>query len=111
MKLVYICSPYRARSEDELDRNIDYAQQLTREVLMRGECPVTPHLYMTQCLDDRNPEEREIGLAAGTDILKRCDEVFVGEKYGISAGMKAELKAAAEAGIHVCFSELLRSAT
>lgn len=111
MKLVYICSPYRAKDDAELDRNIDYAQALTRAVLLRGECPVTPHLYMTQCLDEDKPEEREIGLAAGTEILKKCDEVFVGAKYGISAGMKAELKAAAEAGIHIRFSELLKSAT
>lgn len=111
MNLVYICSPYRAKNDMERDRNIDYAKKLTRATLMRGECPVTPHLYMTQCLDEDKPEEREIGLAAGTEILEKCDEVFVGAKYGISAGMKAELKAAAEAGIHVRFSELLKSAT
>lgn len=29
MKKVYICSPYRAKDGAELDRNIDYAQQLT----------------------------------------------------------------------------------
>ena len=30
MRKVYICSPYRAKDGAELDRNIDYAQQLTR---------------------------------------------------------------------------------
>ena len=33
MRKVYICSPYRAKDGAELDRNIDYAQQLTRQAL------------------------------------------------------------------------------
>ena len=52
MRKVYICSPYRAKDGAELDRNIDYAQQLTRQALEAGLAPITPHLYMTQCMDD-----------------------------------------------------------
>lgn len=36
MRKVYICSPYRAKDGAELDRNIDYAQQLTRQALEAG---------------------------------------------------------------------------
>lgn len=50
MRKVYICSPYRAKDGAELDRNIDYAQQLTRQALEAGLAPITPHLYMTQCI-------------------------------------------------------------
>ena len=50
MRKVYICSPYRAKDGAELDRNIDYAQQLTRQALEAGLAPITPHLYMTQSL-------------------------------------------------------------
>ena len=50
MRKVYICSPYRAKDGAELDRNIDYAQQLTRQALEAGLAPITPHLYMTQCM-------------------------------------------------------------
>ena len=46
MRKVYICSPYRAKDGAELDRNIDYAQQLTRQALEAGLAPITPHLYM-----------------------------------------------------------------
>ena len=52
MKLVYICSPYRATDAETLQRNIEYAKTLTRAALLRGECPVTTHIYMTQCLDE-----------------------------------------------------------
>lgn len=64
MRKVYICSPYRAKDGAELDRNIDYAQQLTRQALEAGLAPITPHLYMTQCMDDKKPEERARGMAA-----------------------------------------------
>ena len=64
MRKVYICSPYRAKDGAELDRNIDYAQQLTRQALEAGLAPITPHLYMTQCMDDKKPEERASCIAA-----------------------------------------------
>lgn len=83
MRKVYICSPYRAKDGAELDRNIDYAQQLTRQALEAGLAPITPHLYMTQCMDDKKPEERARGMAAGLALLKGCDFVIAGVKYGI----------------------------
>lgn len=58
MMKVYICSPYRAKDGAELDRNIEYAQALTRQAIKAGLAPITPHLYMTQCLDERKPQER-----------------------------------------------------
>ena len=73
MRKVYICSPYRAKDGAELDRNIDYAQQLTRQALEAGLAPITPHLYMTQCMDDKKPEERARGMAAGLALLKGCE--------------------------------------
>lgn len=84
MRKVYICSPYRAKDGAELDRNIDYAQQLTRQALEAGLAPITPHLYMTQCMDDKKPKERARGMAAGLALLKGCDFVIAGVKYGIT---------------------------
>lgn len=101
MKLIYICSPYRVTDAETLRRNVEYAKGLTRTILLRGDCPVTPHLYMTQCLDESIEEERKIGLAAGTEILRRCDAVVVGMKYGISEGMAAEIRCAEENGIFI----------
>lgn len=105
MKLVYICSPYRAEDKETLQRNIDYAKELTKESLLRGECPVAPHLYMTQCLDDNVDQERTIGLEAGIEILRKCDRVIVGMRYGISKGMKAEIKKAGQYAIQILFDD------
>lgn len=91
MKLVYVCSPYKAQEPEILKRNIKYARELTRDILLRGEAPVTTHLYMTQALREHIEDERNIGLAAGGEIIKRCDKLYVGNKYGISQGMKNEI--------------------
>lgn len=85
----------------ELDRNIDYAQQLTRQALEAGLAPITPHLYMTQCMDDKKPEERARGMAAGLALLKDCDFVIAGVKYGITEGMDREIHTANMLGIAV----------
>ncbi len=101
MKKVYICSPYRAHSSAELDRNIEYVQEITRQVLRAGYAPITPHLYMTQCLNENDPEERSIGMAAGLQLLAGCDFVVIGDRYGISEGMDTEMRLAEELGIEL----------
>lgn len=108
MRKVYICSPYRVKDGAELDRNIDYAQALTKQALKAGLAPITPHLYMTQCLNEDEPEERAAGMAAGLALLKSCDFVIAGVKYGISEGMSAEIAAADAAGIEVVNADKLR---
>lgn len=108
MRTVYICSPYRAADSAQLDRNIDYAQALTKQAIEAGLAPITPHLYMTQCLNEDKPEERAAGMAAGLTLLKSCDFVIVGVKYGISEGMSAEIAAADVAGIEVVNADKLR---
>ncbi len=93
--LVYVCSPYRGEAE----RNATYAKELTRAVLKYGYTPVTPHLYLTQVLDDNDPKERGMGLAAGRELLKHCQYILVGGRYGISEGMQQEIALAQAAGI------------
>lgn len=107
MKRVYICSPYRAKDGAELDRNIEYAQALTKQALNAGLAPITPHLYMTQCLDDKKPQERAQGMAAGMALLKTCDFVIVGVKYGVSEGMSREIQTADRLGIEVVNADKL----
>lgn len=92
MKTVYICSPYRAADAETLKRNIEYAKELTRAVLLRGDAPVTVHLYMTQCLEDSKESERNIGLEAGQNILRGCGSMLVGCRFGISEGMSKEIQ-------------------
>ena len=93
-KLVYVCSPYRGETE----RNIGYAQELTRLVLDNGFVPVTPHLYLTQVVCDEVPQERELGMAAGRELLKQCSYILIGSRYGVSDGMLSEIELAIQTG-------------
>lgn len=99
-EIVFICSPYRGDTE----RNIKYAQQLVSCALQRGQCPICPHLYLPQVLDDSKPEEREQALDVGLELLTCCDMVLVGTLYGITEGMKAEIDRAEQLGIFVRYS-------
>lgn len=92
--LLYVCSPYRGDTK----RNKEYARKLTRAALDNGFIQVTVHLYLTEATDDTNPEERVRGMAAGMKILENCKYILVGDRYGISEGMKAELTFAAVKG-------------
>lgn len=92
--LLYVCSPYRGDTK----RNKEYARKLTRAALDNGFIPVTVHLYLTEATDDTNPEERVQGMAAGMKILENCKYILIGDRYGISEGMKAEMTFAAVKG-------------
>lgn len=99
MKVIYICSPYRGGTPEEKERNLNYAVELTREALLAGYYPITPHLYMPVCLDDTKPDERMIGTGVALVLLERCDAVMIGKRYGISEGMAAEITKATDIGI------------
>lgn len=92
--IYYICSPYREKTLKQLQMHFNYAVQLTRKMLLHGHCPITPHLYITTCLDDNCLCERKIGLKAALELLEKCDAVIVGQQYGISKGMTAEIEKA-----------------
>lgn len=99
--LVYICSPYRGAVE----RNVEYARQLTRTALESRLIPVVPHLYLTQVLDDERLQERQQGMEAGLELLKHCKYILIGCKYGISSGMKAEIREAQKLGKTILYTE------
>lgn len=52
-------------------------------------------------MDDKKPEERARGMAAGLALLKGCDFVIAGVKYGITEGMDREIHTANMLGIAV----------
>ena len=97
MKKVYICSPCRG----DYENNIQRAKEFSRAAVERGCIPVTPHIYLTQFMDDTVPAERELGLSIGRELVLMCDELWA---FGLdcpTAGMAAEIELARERGIPV----------
>ena len=80
-KYCYICSPYKGSALKRI-RNRRYARELTERAINAGFTPITPHLYITQVLNDKIPAERQQGLEIGKDLLNVCEIVFAGEKCG-----------------------------
>ena len=99
--MCYVCSPYRG----DIKRNKEYARELTRAAINNGFIPVTVHLYLTEVTDDQNPEERKRGMATGMAILENCKYILIGDKYGVSEGMKAEMTLAALKGKIMLYEE------
>ena len=72
MKRVYVCAPLGGNIEENLKKVKTY----TAYALRCGTAPVVPHFY-AECLDDNDPKDREIGLAAGLSLLWFCDELWL----------------------------------
>ena len=95
--VVYICSPLGG----DVKGNLQRVKQYARYALLCGTAPVVPHFYAL-CLNDDNPKEREIGLAAGLSLLWFCDELWVfGDR--VSHGMEKEINFAKNLNIRTVY--------
>lgn len=99
---VYICSPYRADTPEGIQANKRKAKQYCKIACKAGYIPIAPHLYFTRFLKDSKPDERELGMQIGIELLKECKEVWACGGH-ISAGMRAELTVAKQNKIPVRF--------
>ena len=96
LKRVFICSRYSGDTE----KNVLIAQRICRLAMSSrmGYAPFAPHLIYPQFLNDDVEHEREMGIEAGKAFLHACDEVWVYEADGISAGMEKEIAYAKSIG-------------
>lgn len=93
--VVYIASPYKG----DMKRNLRKAAKYTAEAIKQGAIPITPHLFYSAVLNDTDPQEREIGMGIGKDLLIICDELWA---FGQpSEGMATEIEIAARLNIPV----------
>lgn len=91
LPLIYVASPLRG----DIEENVKNANRFCRFVAANQAIPIAPHVYFKGFLDDRVPEEREIGMFLGKELLKQCCEVWVFCNDGrLSEGMKAEIELA-----------------
>jgi len=96
MKFVFICSPLKG----DIETNIRRANGYCRFAAKEGVLPLAPHAMFAGFLDDDIPEERQLGMAMGLELMKLCEELWCfGDR--ISDGMQAEILAATELGIPV----------
>lgn len=106
--LVIIESPFWAESQDELEKNKQYALACLQESLDRGEAPFASHAFYTQpgLLDDRIAEERDLGIRCGFAWAARAWKRVVYTDRGISPGMRAGIEHARSIGQKVEYRRL-----
>lgn len=101
MPTVFICSPYKANSEERRELYRKYAQEMVLQAIQADAAPYAPHLYLPDVLNDEDALMRRKGIRVGAEYLKRCDEMWLCTRYGISQGMRDEIFVAEKFGIHV----------
>jgi len=109
MKRIFICSPFRSCDESKHHLFLAYAKELCQFAFNQGHAPFAPHLLYPQFLDDSNPIERSQGMRAALTFLSTCQELWYGSGFGISEGMKQEIKHA-RYGIGIPVREVIREA-
>lgn len=96
--LFYICSPYRADTEEQRKLNQRKAEAYKRLAEAEFDCrTVAPHTVLPNFLNDEIEEERNIALKIGLDLLDVCGGIVIcGDK--ISVGMQNEIEKAKQLG-------------
>lgn len=84
-----------------------YAEDCLRDSLLRGEAPYASHwLYAAGPLDDDQPAERVLGLAAGEAWRPLAEAVAVYTDLGVSPGMRQGIAASEKLGQPVEYRRL-----
>lgn len=91
---IYVCSPLKENSHHTMWTNQEKAKEYCRFVAIEtGNTPIAPHIYCTEFLKDDIPEERNLGMDMGLELLETCREVWVFGGH-ISDGMAKEIELA-----------------
>lgn len=110
--LIYVCSPYRAETDDEIKRNVKNALMYSEYVISEACVPLAPHLLYPRFLNDAVENDRTIGMICAHTLLCRCDELWVFGENGISEGMMQEIFEAQRMGMQIrWFGEDLKQVT
>jgi hypothetical protein len=93
MKKVYICSPFKGRSEKTTEKNRQKALMYCRFAYENGCNPFAPHAFYPEFLDEMSVSERKDGLRMAQEWMWAFQELWV---FGniISPGMLEEIKLA-----------------
>lgn len=103
MDQIIVESPYAG----DLDRNESYLNECLLYCLARGYSPYASHGLLTRALDDCDPKQRALGIAANLAMRKTIKKVIYFVDYGISNGMgKALINDMANPDIDLFFCSL-----
>lgn len=94
MRRVILESPYKGNNWESTEENLRFARLCGHDCFLRGEAFFASHLLYTQdgVLDDKIPQERELGIEGGFLWKEVSDATAVYINRGISYGMRLGVK-------------------
>ena len=101
MKRVVIESPYSGDIISKQYWYVSYARGCLWDSLSRQESPFASHLLYTQVLNDKIPEQREMGMRLALPWYNAADLCAVYTDLGISSGMEQGILYAESIGLTV----------
>ena len=100
-KKAYICSPLSAPDTKGVSHNMDMARFYMERMQVLCHCRTfASHAYLPLMLDDSIPEEREIALRIGMELMGLCDILIICGRR-VSSGMAGEVREAFAKGMAV----------
>ena|SRR3990172_4228092 len=107
-RLVIVETPYNADTQDGIERNLRYLRACLHDCTRKNEAPFASHAIFTQpgVLNDRDPTERKLGIAAGLAWKNVAHATVVYTDLGISPGMAYGIQYAQDRGQPVEFRTL-----
>nr|WP_304973262.1 hypothetical protein [uncultured Schaedlerella sp.] len=100
-KKAYICSPLSAPDAKGISHNMDMARFYMERMHDLYHCrSFASHAYLPLMLDDSIPEEREIALRIGMELMGLCDILIICGRR-VSSGMAGEVREAFAKGMAV----------
>jgi len=94
-KRIIIESPFSGMTNEDVARNQKYLRAAMRDAILKGEAPFSHGLYTQEgVLNDRNPEERKLGMEAGFTWIQTAESSIAYEDLGVSRDMIEGLRRA-----------------
>jgi hypothetical protein len=100
--MYYICSPYKDADKFKMVCNQYRAKGLCEEIeeLVPDCKAVAPHAWLPYLLDDTVPEQREVAIKFGIDLLSLCQYLVICGDV-VTEGMRNEIAFARKNNIKI----------
>jgi len=98
---VVVETPYAGGTADEVEDNKAFARACMLDSMGRGEDPFASHLLYTQFLDDKDHDERKLGMRAGFNWRATADMTVVYTDRGVTPGMERGIEHSEAIGVPV----------